>query len=279
MRLLIMCEHTLDTHFFRNVGDGLRRAGYHVIFASMKDSQAPAWMCDAGFEYFWLRANRRWRYPAAVRRLSRIIRDNKIEILHAHLHEATLLGAAVKKINPSVKYVAGRHYTDQLVLLKKPWHVAMDRWATSVADVVTVPCKAAKDYVVEKESAPESKVVPTYLGFDFNQFKASADGGAAIRRQFGLDGAFVIGCVARFLSLKGHNHLLNAFQQIVRKTPSAKLLLVGGGDSIKVQRLSRELGLESSVIFAGQRTDVVDCMSAMDVLVHPSVSELDPQLN
>jgi glycosyltransferase involved in cell wall biosynthesis len=272
-RLLIMSENTLDTHYFQNVGKGLSATGFEILFASMKDPQAPRWMQDAGYQYFWLRANRRWHYPGAISRLSKIVRREKVDLLHAHLHEATFLGAAVKLLNRHLKYVAGRHYTDQLVLLRKPWHVSLDRWVTSVADVVTVPCDAAKDYMVANESANADKIVPTYLGFDFAQFKASAEGAARIRRELGLETDFVIGCVARFMRLKGHNHLLRAFTEIVRAIPSAKLLLVGGGDDSAVRQQANELGLESQVILAGHRADVADCMAAMDILVNPSTSE------
>ena len=272
-RLLIMSEYTLDTHFFRNVGNGLRRAGYHVTFASMKDPQAPAWMSDAGFEYFWLRANQRWRYPGAVRRLSRIIRDKKIDILHAHLHEATLLGAAVKKLNANLRYVAGRHYSDQLVGLGKPWHVAMDRWATSVADLVTVPCKTTKQYMVRVERARAEKLVPVYIGYEFASEPEAEAGRIRIRRELGLDGRFAIGCVARYMRLKGHDHLLKSFQDIAKSAPDATLLMIGGGDWSEMKTYARDLGLEQRVLFTGFRRDVGDCIAALDVVVHPSLSE------
>lgn len=271
--LLVMCESTLDTHFFLDLDPGLREAGFDVSYASMRETSAPQWMVDRQREYFWLRGNKRSQYFRAIRALSHIVREKKIDILHAHLHEATILGAAVKLLNSRLKYVAGRHYTDQLVLLGKPWHVAMDRWVTSVADVVTVPCNFAKDYLVEKESANREKVVSTYLGFNFEQFKASADGAARVRKELGLEKDFVIGCVARFIRLKGHTHLLRAFSQIMRTILNGKLLFVGGGDAGATKREVKELGLESQVIFTGYRPDVPDCMAAMDVLVNPSTSE------
>jgi glycosyltransferase involved in cell wall biosynthesis len=272
-KVIIMSEYSLDHHYFRNVGKGLRQAGFEVVFGSLKAPSAPDWMSDAGYQYFSLQADRRWKYPAAALKLNRIIRQSGVKILHANVHEATLVAAAVKKLNPTVTYVLGRHYTDQLVKLRKPWHIAMDRWATGVADLVTTPCKTTKEYMVREENAEAEKLVPLYFGHEFLNESGIDSGRTRVRRELGLDGAFAIGCIARQVRLKGHEYLLLAFRMILRTIPNARLILVGGGDWSAVQRQAEIFGVSHALTITGERRDVPDCIAALDVVVHPSLSE------
>jgi len=53
--------------------------------------------------------------------------------------------------------------------------------------------------------------------------------------------------------------------------PSAKLLLVGEGDTMdEIKAKVSDKGLEKSVIFTGVRSDVARLMQAMDIFVMPS---------
>lgn len=92
-----------------------------------------------------------------------------------------------------------------------------------------------------------------------------------VRREWNLNNTFIVGNVARFVEQKNHEFLIRVFDQIHRRRPEAKLLLVGQGPLEEaVRRQVRELGLSECVIFAGVRADVGDLMQAMDVFVLPS---------
>jgi glycosyltransferase involved in cell wall biosynthesis len=51
------------------------------------------------------------------------------------------------------------------------------------------------------------------------------------------------------------------------------VLLLGGGDRSPIERMIADEHLEDRVFFAGYRSDVPACMRAMDVVVHPSLTE------
>ena len=55
--------------------------------------------------------------------------------------------------------------------------------------------------------------------------------------------------------------------------PEIRVLLLGTGDRALVEAMVDELGLRERVILAGYRNDAPACMSAMDLIVHPSLSE------
>ena len=94
------------------------------------------------------------------------------------------------------------------------------------------------------------------------------------RRELGLATEFVIGHVGRFNQPKNHPFLLSIFAALLKKEPTATLLLVGGGEDMpKIQAKAQALGVAEHVRFLGVRSDVADLMQAMDVFVFPSLYE------
>ena len=90
--------------------------------------------------------------------------------------------------------------------------------------------------------------------------------GAAIRKEFDLASAAVIGCVARLAPRRGHELLIRAFQQLLPEYPHARLLLVGKGEArARLETLVSDLGLAREVLFAGYRdADLPAVLQALD---------------
>lgn len=85
---------------------------------------------------------------------------------------------------------------------------------------------------------------------------------------------YVIGNVARLVPEKNQTHLIRIIAEMYTKRDDVKLLLVGSGaDMDRLARLSRELRVDDKIVFAGDRSDVADLYSAMDVFVLPSFFE------
>ena len=88
------------------------------------------------------------------------------------------------------------------------------------------------------------------------------------------NGAFVIGHVGRFNTVKNHSFLLDVFAQVSQQAKNSVLLLVGDGDlRAEMEKKAASLGVANSVIFTGVRHDVPDLMQAMDCFVFPSLYE------
>src|SRR5207237_3211119 len=95
------------------------------------------------------------------------------------------------------------------------------------------------------------------------------------RKELGLDRATpLVGVIGRLEAQKGHVYLLDAWPSVLAEFPDARLLLVGEG-SLRgaLERHARDLGIASSVLFAGFRSDVPRVLDALDVLALPSLYE------
>ncbi|MBS6601858.1 MAG: glycosyltransferase family 1 protein [Clostridium sp.] len=95
-----------------------------------------------------------------------------------------------------------------------------------------------------------------------------------VRKEFNLEGKFVIGHVGRFFLQKNHNFLIDIFNEVYKKDKSAVLLLIGDGELKKeIEKKVLLLGLENSVKFLGVREDVNRLMQAFNIFLLPSLFE------
>lgn len=92
-----------------------------------------------------------------------------------------------------------------------------------------------------------------------------------MRTKLNLEGHFVVGHVGRFFPQKNHTFIVDVFQAIYEKNPSARLVLVGDGNlRSEIEEKILGLGLQDTVILTGNVPDVYNYMQAMDVFLFPS---------
>src|SRR5439155_48807 len=116
-------------------------------------------------------------------------------------------------------------------------------------------------------------VIPS--GIDLEQFRRVA--GAVGRRPKGVDcppDALVVGSVEWLTRIKGHRFLIEAIARLKPSHPRLFAMILGGGElKEELLALAVQLGVHDSVRLLGERTDVPDCLRAMDLFVLPSLNE------
>ncbi len=111
-------------------------------------------------------------------------------------------------------------------------------------------------------------------GVDVDRFKPGDKQQA--KAEWGIPpDAPTIGILGRFGPFKRHDLLLDAFDDLARKLPQARLLIVGGGgpEEDKIQRKARAGLVTDRIHFTGFQEDPRRCYHAMDLLVIPSINE------
>jgi glycosyltransferase involved in cell wall biosynthesis len=98
---------------------------------------------------------------------------------------------------------------------------------------------------------------------------------ADVRRTLGLpENAPVVGSVGRLVPAKNYPLMLQVALDVLRTHPETTFLVVGGGLlETELRARVRHLGLERRVWFTGERDDVADLMSALDVFLLTSNRE------
>jgi glycosyltransferase involved in cell wall biosynthesis len=230
--------------------------GWRVLVAGQPGGRFVERAREAGLETLAVRMRGAWDLPA-VYRLARIIRRERVDIVHTHSSVDGWIGGLAARAT-AVPVVRTRHVSIRIRRRLNPVY----RW---LADRVITSGEAIRKLVIEAGVRPE-RAVAIPAGVDLAEFSGTADG-EAMRERLGLSRP-VIGSVAMFRGSKGHAPLLDAFATVHARRPSARLLLVGDGiRRAWVEGLAKERGLGDAVCFTGFRSDVPDLLRAMDCFV------------
>jgi glycosyltransferase involved in cell wall biosynthesis len=127
-------------------------------------------------------------------------------------------------------------------------------------------------------------VIKIYNGIELDEYRPNGkevrSQKSEVRGEFGITKDVpVIGAIGRMVWQKGFEYLIQAIPDIVRDVPDAKFLLVGDGPLREsLEALSKELRVRDKVIFTGFRSDIKEILSAIDILVIPSLLEGFPMI-
>lgn len=226
---------------------------------------------------------RNLRDLAALRRLLALIRDEKIELIHAHLAYSTIWSAIASRI-AGVPAVATLHVTPAAARALRP--SARHRVLTRLRDmlmkkvanrwtryVITVSA-ALRDEYVQHGLAP-SKVRVIHNGIEVERFRRSRD---EARRQIVTEldvppDAPIAVTVSVLRPAKGIEVLLDAIRQI----PGAMFLIIGDGPiRDDLAALAQQHGVADRIRWAGFRNDVEALLPGCDLFVHPSLDDAFP---
>lgn len=230
--------------------------GWRVLVAGQPDGRFVSRAREAGLETRAIRMRGAWDMPA-VWSLARIIRSERVDIVHTHSSVDAWIGGLAARAT-GIPVVRTRHVSIRIRRRLNPVY----RW---LADRVITSGEAIRQLVIEAGVSPQ-RAVAIPAGVDLAEFSVPSDGDT-IRGRLGLSRP-VIGSVAMFRGSKGHAPLLDAFATVHAHHPSARLLLVGDGvRRAWVEGLAKERGLGEAVLFTGFRRDVPDLLRAMDCFV------------
>lgn len=216
-----------------------------------------------------------------LRELKRRLAGEKVDIIHCHGARGNLMGNLIKK-HLGAPVVTTVHSDYRLDYLGRP--VAMLSYGTTnmvalrrvnfyigVSDPMT-------DILIER-GFPADRIYTIYNGIDFKtpihpvpkeEFLKS------VGMEWEPDDV-IAGIAVRLSPVKDVPTLLRAMKLAASRNPHLKLLVGGDGeDRQKLEAMTRELGLEKKVRFAGWLTDVNSFYNAIDINLLTSISETFP---
>jgi glycosyltransferase involved in cell wall biosynthesis len=209
---------------------------------------------------------------ASLLGLAAYIRRQRIEIIHSTDRPRDALACVTLATVTGAKSVIHAHvnYGD--------WMRRGVRWSFGRADaLVAVSRFSAKTFV--HAGYPPERVHAVLNAIELSRWDPTLDP-AVGRTSLGVpQGVPLIISVARLFPSKGNRELLQAFARVQRELGNARLAIIGAdypegsGETLHLKHLARELGVESSVIFPGQRSDIAGLLAACDVFALPSFGE------
>jgi glycosyltransferase involved in cell wall biosynthesis len=212
-----------------------------------------------------------WLDVGTLRRLVGLIRQERPDIVHAHLFPAEVYATVALLVGRSrAKLVCTKHNDEDFL---RRLHFRVGHWLISHRAARTIVISEyLRRYTIAVGAADPSRLVMIPYGHDSLPARRNRDG---IRRELGLgNGIFVIGTVGRLVPQKGHRHLVEAVRLMLAEGEKVALVIAGEGplrETLEAQIGTSGLGRH--VALTGFRRDIPELMAALDAFVLPSLWE------
>ena len=213
----------------------------------------------------------RWWDPRWVLRLRRWLRDEPVDVVHAHAPVAAI-GARVV-----VRSLPRRARPAMATTLHNVW--ASRHLLTRTLDRLTAGLDDARFSVSQgvMASLPERVgrgVEVVVHGVDVESVRNQRDRDG-VRRELGIaQDEILVGTVANLRATKGYPDLLAAARTVVGQAPQVRFVAIGQGpQEPELASLHEDLGLGDRFRFLGHRPDAVRLMSGFDVFCMASHHE------
>jgi len=206
---------------------------------------------------------------AAAWRLSRVLKQLKPDIVHAHDPH----GVAMASIALSMSTLPRQ---PRLVASRRvDFHMrrsALSRWKYRQVDCFICVSDAIRT-MVTADGVPAERVVTVHEGIDLGRVEAAPP--ADLHAELWLPRhAPIVGNIAALVHHKGQRHLIEAAAIVVRTIPDARFVMAGEGElRPQLERQIKDRRLEKHVFLTGFRPDVLSVLKAFDVFVMSSVTE------
>ena len=191
---------------------------------------------------------------STARQLMQIVKENKIQILHAHMIHSCFISTVVKLVLPQVKVVFTSH-SFNLESRFRSLFVFLTKGLRS-ADIIFSKKMHSSFY------KNEVAIIPNGISMNSYQIKTPK-----------FD-CFTFLCIGRLITVKNQLALISPVKNLIGKGFSFKVLLVGDGkDGPIIKAAIKNNNLEDVIILLGRRTDVPLLCNKAHCLVLPSLWE------
>lgn len=200
--------------------------------------------------------------------LRRVLRDGKYKIVHSHINTLSVFPLyAAKKVGVPVRIAHSHSTTNKKEWKKNLLKQVLRPFSKKYATNYMCCSELAGRWLFGDKTYDEGKVYLLNNAIDLDKFKYDKKIKDKKRKELGIkEDTIVIGHIGRFVAQKNHTFLIDIFNQFHKKEKNSILLLAGQGPlQEEIKNKVRELGLNDSVRFLGQRNDANELYQVFDV--------------
>ena len=243
----------------------------HYLCSLRGRNRAAESMERLGFQIHYLNCGK--FNPLAIKRLARLVRQERPDILHLHEYGAYTIGRLVGGLYGIPTVMHAHVSIDYPAPVYLRWISRLQRNLTSLAVAVS---ESSEQFAIRVLGLRSDHVVIIRPGIDLRKTPELSESQHSdeLKRLGFTEDSQVIGTVGRLDVLKGQRFLIEAMKEIIRTCPSAVCIFGGEGDERgKLEHKAAELGISDRVYFTGYSNEVQRWMVFVDVHVVPSLSE------
>jgi len=261
--------------------DRVDRSRFETVVVSLKDEGTIGPRIAArGIDVVSL-GTHRLPTPVAIRRLRRTLRELAPDVVQTWALFANVLGGGGARhagVGPIAWSV--HHSGNDLASFgpKVRATQALERRMAGRVPARIIACSQSSAEMMRALHYPMSKVEVIANGFDLDRFRPDPQAREGRRAELGIAAdEYVVGHVARFHPVKGHDVLLAAARRVAEREPRARFVLYGNGvDAQNPALADAAAALGDRVLLLGEAADMEAIYPAFDVFVSSSRTEALP---
>jgi len=228
---------------------------------------------------------RRRTNPGILFNLLKLMKETEIHIVHGQGARAEFFARIASRLCHVPAYVStvampveGYNVSPSLRTIYEVLDHATERFVTRFL----VCSSALERLLAEDHGIHEEKIVKIYNGIEWREYEPAklSKVRQEVRTRLGVGEMNpLIGAIGRLVWQKGFLFFLRAIPHITQRVPEARFLLVGDGPLRQVlEEEAKRLKISNRITFTGFTTEAKTFMSAMDVIVIPSLREGFPMV-
>ncbi|MFH1661875.1 MAG: glycosyltransferase [Candidatus Falkowbacteria bacterium] len=219
-------------------------------------------MLKDGIKVLSLKVKRKWNF-LMILRLSKIIKQEKPIILHAHLFHANLLGRIINLFYKDIINISTIHSIDFGGNFRE-WLIKItDRFC----DTTVVVSQKVSDMMLKKKIVLKNKIKTIYNGVDLNFFYSQNNSKKHQNYPMLLS-------AGRLVQAKGYTFLIKAIKILKTKYPKMLLTVLGEGEERKkLEQQIKSLNLEKNILLLGNKNNIIDYLKIDSIFISSSLSE------
>lgn len=204
-------------------------------------------------------------------KVARLVRSHGVDLMHAHEFAVNTYSTMVSLLTnvPVIATVHGKNYYADKGRRRLAYRLVA-RLGTMVAVSEDI-----REFLVGRVGVKADRVTTVHNGIDPERYAPDPEVRRAERARLGILGDEpLIGAVGNLYPVKGHCYLLEAIARVSSCWPRLSCVIAGQGALLSdLQRQAADLGIASNVRFLGFCDRIPALLQAVDIFVHPSVSE------
>lgn len=208
--------------------------------------------------------------------LKKVLKENNYKIVHSHISTMSVFSLFAAKCAGVPVRIAHSHSTTNKKEKKKNLMKQVLRPFSKVFATNYMCCsELAGRWLFGNKEYDKGNVYLLNNAIDLDKFKYDEKLRKKKRKELGIkDDTLVIGHIGRFVAQKNHTFLIDIFNEIYKKNNNSILLLAGQGPLMEdIKNKVKDLNLDDSIKFLGQRNDANELYQAFDVFLLPSLYE------
>lgn len=246
--------------------NGLRKRNFVNFLACPRASALLERAKEEGISVFPLSLKGEWDIFSSLK-IRKLIKHFKVDILHCHSSHAHAIGLMALLFIKDCRLIVSRRvdFPIRKNVLSNYKYKNVDKFI-AISDGIK--------NVLLQGGVKENKITVVHDGIDIAHFQCQEQA-RSLFNELGLqEGNPVVGNVAALAPHKHQQNLLAAAKIVVQSIPTAQFLIVGEGElESELKELTKRLGIEKNVNFAGFRKDVPQLLTIFDVFVVSSYLE------